>query len=270
MPDELEAMLAHELAHARRRDPLLLALCRAVEVLFFFQPLVRFARARLLDEVEILCDERAAKWTGDPASLASCLAEVATWIVAGSSELGALSISEGGSRLALRVRSLLDDHARDRNPDHDGDHAGDHAEHPSGSRRRNREGRSKGRRAWLSATATFVLAAVPLAAPAVSMDAEPETRAPEADVPEVDAPGLGAPDASGDLERGARELTAILDELESEWNTITSDPTLAQASADLRGRVDGIEARLQTLREMRARLDTLIAEETSAERQQQP
>jgi Zn-dependent protease with chaperone function len=60
MPEELEALLAHELAHVHRRDPLLLALCRAVEIVLFVQPLTRLGRMRLLDQAEILCDERAA------------------------------------------------------------------------------------------------------------------------------------------------------------------------------------------------------------------
>jgi len=116
LDDELSAMLAHELAHARRRDPLLLALCRAVEVLFVLHPLVRFARARLAEEIEIVCDDSAARWTGDPASLASCLAEVATWIVAGSPEARAVAMAGGRSRLERRVFHLLDKRDRARAP----------------------------------------------------------------------------------------------------------------------------------------------------------
>jgi beta-lactamase regulating signal transducer with metallopeptidase domain len=227
--DELEALLAHELAHAQRRDPLLLSLCRAVEVLLFFQPLVRFARSRLLDEAEILCDERAARWTGDPASLASCLAEVATWVVAGSRGAPALSMAARGSRLALRVRGLLDEH---------------------------REGRAA-LRGWMLVPATLVLAAAPLAVPGVSMDAHPAPRAADARAP--------AP-ASEDLESGARELRGALAALESDFAALTHSPGLPSASTEIRERLSRIEARLRSLREMRAQLDTLVAEISSQER----
>jgi hypothetical protein len=241
MPDELEAMLAHELAHAQRRDPLLLALCRAVEIVFFFQPLARFARVQLLDEAEILCDARAAQWTGDPASLASCLAEVATWIVAGGREASALPMAARGTRLELRVRSLLED----------------------------REPASKRRRSWLAVPATLTLAAAPLAMPAVSMEAVAPSRTPmSSPAPAPERELEPAPAAS--LADGADELTSTLEELEVQFASIASEPALADASTELRERLSKIGDRLQTLRAMRAELDTLIAEDASAESQQQP
>ena len=39
-------MLAHEIAHLVRRDPQWLVLARAIEMVFFFQPLNRLARRR--------------------------------------------------------------------------------------------------------------------------------------------------------------------------------------------------------------------------------
>ncbi|MFT4114900.1 M56 family metallopeptidase [Silvibacterium sp.] len=54
---EIDAIVAHELCHVRRRDNLTAALHAAVTALFWFHPAVWFVRARLLDERERACDE---------------------------------------------------------------------------------------------------------------------------------------------------------------------------------------------------------------------
>ncbi|MGP0019114.1 MAG: TIGR03435 family protein [Candidatus Sulfotelmatobacter sp.] len=53
----LDAILAHELWHVRRRDNLAAALHMVVEALFWFHPLVWWLGARLVDERERACDE---------------------------------------------------------------------------------------------------------------------------------------------------------------------------------------------------------------------
>ena len=56
-PEELRAILAHEMAHLRRRDPLagwLLAIC---ELAYFFHPVFHLVRRQILLEREIACDE---------------------------------------------------------------------------------------------------------------------------------------------------------------------------------------------------------------------
>jgi beta-lactamase regulating signal transducer with metallopeptidase domain len=106
--DELEALLAHETAHVLRRDPAWLAACRAIEVVLFFQPLNRVARRRIADEAEYACDDWAVAHTRERIALASCLTEIAGWIVGGERELPAPGMAAHGSRLELRVRRLLD------------------------------------------------------------------------------------------------------------------------------------------------------------------
>ena len=54
---QLEAILAHELCHLRRRDNLTAAIHMLVETVFWFNPLLWWIRARLLDERERACDE---------------------------------------------------------------------------------------------------------------------------------------------------------------------------------------------------------------------
>ena len=53
----LEAILAHEVWHVRRRDNLFAALHMLVEAVFWFYPLVWWLGARLIDERERACDE---------------------------------------------------------------------------------------------------------------------------------------------------------------------------------------------------------------------
>ena len=54
---QLDAVVAHELCHLRRRDNLTAALHMVVETLFWFHPVVWWIRARLIDEREHACDE---------------------------------------------------------------------------------------------------------------------------------------------------------------------------------------------------------------------
>ncbi len=53
----LEAVIAHELCHVRRRDNLTAAIHMLVEAAFWFHPLVWWLGARLIDERERACDE---------------------------------------------------------------------------------------------------------------------------------------------------------------------------------------------------------------------
>jgi len=56
--EHLEAVLAHELWHVRRRDNMAAAIHMIVEAIFWFHPLVWWLGARLVDERERACDEQ--------------------------------------------------------------------------------------------------------------------------------------------------------------------------------------------------------------------
>jgi bla regulator protein BlaR1 len=56
-PSELEAVLAHEFCHVRRRDNLFASIHMLVEAVFWFHPLVWWIGARLVEERERACDE---------------------------------------------------------------------------------------------------------------------------------------------------------------------------------------------------------------------
>ena len=62
--EEVEHALLHELAHVRRRDPLLAALVGAIRCIYWFHPFVHAAASRLADLREICCDRSVARRLG--------------------------------------------------------------------------------------------------------------------------------------------------------------------------------------------------------------
>jgi bla regulator protein BlaR1 len=65
-PAQLEAILAHELCHVRRRDNLAAAIHMVVEAIFWFHPLVWWVGARLVEEREHACDEEVLRLGSRP------------------------------------------------------------------------------------------------------------------------------------------------------------------------------------------------------------
>jgi uncharacterized protein (TIGR03435 family) len=59
--DQLEAVLAHEMCHVRRRDNLLAALHMLVEIVFWFHPVVWWIGSRLVAERERACDDEVLR-----------------------------------------------------------------------------------------------------------------------------------------------------------------------------------------------------------------
>ena len=102
----LESMLAHELAHLERRDATWLALARFIEVVFFFQPLNRLARRRMVESAELAADAWAVQVTARPVILARCLARVAEWTSAERLSYAPAMVERRSSSLVRRVRAL--------------------------------------------------------------------------------------------------------------------------------------------------------------------
>jgi uncharacterized protein (TIGR03435 family) len=63
IPAQLEAIVAHELWHVRRRDNLAAAMHMLVEAVFWFHPLVWWIETRLLEERERACDEQVLRFS---------------------------------------------------------------------------------------------------------------------------------------------------------------------------------------------------------------
>jgi beta-lactamase regulating signal transducer with metallopeptidase domain len=60
-PPERSSMIAHELVHIERRDPLANLFQTAFRITFFFHPLVRYACRQLSLERELACDDRVVE-----------------------------------------------------------------------------------------------------------------------------------------------------------------------------------------------------------------
>ncbi|RFS17329.1 M56 family metallopeptidase [Emticicia sp. C21] len=76
---QLEAVLAHELAHIKRYDYLINIFQSCVEILFFYHPATWFISAQVRDERENCCDDFAVNICGDRLVLAKALTQVATF-----------------------------------------------------------------------------------------------------------------------------------------------------------------------------------------------
>ena len=119
-PDQLESLLAHELAHLKRLDLLVNLVQRLAESLLFFHPAVWYVSRRISTERENCCDDcvLAAGW--GRAEYADALVRMAEVCAAGraltSLEGAALlaASGEGPSQFKRRVLRLLDsqDHLR--------------------------------------------------------------------------------------------------------------------------------------------------------------
>jgi beta-lactamase regulating signal transducer with metallopeptidase domain len=108
------AMLAHELAHLKRRDPLWLMAVQCMRALFPWQPLLGISERRMRAVAERRCDAMAARAVG-PIALAECLVEVAQWVRDARPEpsamLASMAVAKEGVR--SRVEHLLQHEARD-------------------------------------------------------------------------------------------------------------------------------------------------------------
>lgn len=105
---ELRALLGHEVAHHLRRDTLRLAVWNVLQAVFFFQPLLWLAVREVRLAAEELCDDWAANQTEDRLAMASCLAEVARWVVHSDRATPVPGIGRRRSRIERRVRRLMD------------------------------------------------------------------------------------------------------------------------------------------------------------------
>jgi beta-lactamase regulating signal transducer with metallopeptidase domain len=75
-PDEMQAILAHELCHLRRHDNLTAAIHMLVEALFWFYPPVWWLGTRLIAERERACDESVLAAGNDPQTYAQGILKV--------------------------------------------------------------------------------------------------------------------------------------------------------------------------------------------------
>ena len=73
---ELEAIIAHEIAHVRRHDNLISALHMFAEALFWFHPMIWWLGAKLVEERERACDEEVLRMGKNPQSYAEGILKI--------------------------------------------------------------------------------------------------------------------------------------------------------------------------------------------------
>lgn len=72
-PEELRAVIAHELAHVVRRSNLMMAILYSVRILMFYNPITLALFRRLLQDDEQACDDMAIAVCGSPEALVTPL-----------------------------------------------------------------------------------------------------------------------------------------------------------------------------------------------------
>jgi HEAT repeat protein/beta-lactamase regulating signal transducer with metallopeptidase domain len=101
-PQQLELLLAHELAHVRRHDFLVNLLQSVVEILLFYHPAAWWVSARVREERELCCDDAALAACGHPREYAGALLALASWRLPLP-----VPAAVGSGSLLRRVRRIL-------------------------------------------------------------------------------------------------------------------------------------------------------------------
>jgi beta-lactamase regulating signal transducer with metallopeptidase domain len=102
-PRQLEAVIAHELAHIRRYDYLVNLLQTAVEILLFYHPAVWWVSREIRQEREHCCDDVAVAVCGDALVYARALTE----IEALRCSTPQLAMAAGGGSLLARIHRIV-------------------------------------------------------------------------------------------------------------------------------------------------------------------
>jgi len=101
---EIDAILAHELCHFRRRDNLTAAVHMLVENLFWFHPLVWWLGRRLMNERERACDEAVLAAGHDPRVFAEGILNVCRFTIRPPQ---ACASALSGANLRIRIETIL-------------------------------------------------------------------------------------------------------------------------------------------------------------------
>ena len=106
-PEQIEMVLAHELAHIRRHDFLVNLLQAVVETLMFYHPAVWWMSRRVRVERENCCDDLAVAVCGNPIQYARALTRLEEL----RSHAPAITVAANGGSLMDRIRRLVADRA---------------------------------------------------------------------------------------------------------------------------------------------------------------
>jgi uncharacterized protein (TIGR03435 family) len=105
---QMDAVLAHEICHVRRRDNLVAAVHMLIEAAFWFHPMVWWIGARLVDERERACDEDVVQLGTDRRAYAESILRTCELCV--GSPLDCVA-GVTGSDLKKRMERIMNSHA---------------------------------------------------------------------------------------------------------------------------------------------------------------
>jgi bla regulator protein blaR1 len=102
--NELEAILAHEIAHIKRSDFLVNILQSIIEIIFFFNPSIWWISSQVRQEREHCCDDFSVSITGDKMLLVNALAQVETFRI---NQPFAMAFGKKRMTLLNRIKRIL-------------------------------------------------------------------------------------------------------------------------------------------------------------------
>ena len=108
MTNQMRSIIAHELAHARRRDNLLLLVQRFAEMLIFFHPVVWLGGRMMRREAESACDDAVLNRIGDSARYADSLTRVAEMRFTLTQRFLVNTFAAAETNFTRRIRRILD------------------------------------------------------------------------------------------------------------------------------------------------------------------
>ncbi len=110
-PAYLEALLAHELAHIKRLDPLINLLQNTIETILFYHPAVWWISKQIRQEREQIADDLAATRLGDTRRLALALQQLDQF----QSSINQFAPAANGGMLMTRIKRLIRPETRNLN-----------------------------------------------------------------------------------------------------------------------------------------------------------
>lgn len=106
LADELKPLLYHELAHVKRHDNLFHFIERIIIALYWWNPVMHFIAARIAEERELACDDRAANSCGDGLVYAKSLLKGARKLMGDNHPVLGLAVLRRESVLSKRINRL--------------------------------------------------------------------------------------------------------------------------------------------------------------------
>lgn len=103
--DQVEALLAHELAHIARSDYLVNIFQSLIDIVFFYHPAVHWISSFVRHERELCCDDMAVTLMGNSRSYVRALANIHGW---GFTRPGfAMNLARNEQKLFHRIRRIV-------------------------------------------------------------------------------------------------------------------------------------------------------------------